>query len=226
MKKIILSTALISALATGSSSFAYELKVVNDSQTDITIRADGLSNKIVKAGTTDIRTDINTDRNAELTYVSDAGHPQTFASLHRPTDSYGVAATYFQPNDQLQDLKISINGGEGSYTSFSPGNPTGICAEDGEGVWCPTGTMDSSTLTLTISGGHAAKPVEDYTYNAGEWNIDTVYQPQGTPIKYPLVSYNNSFYVACWWTQGEIPDQSGTSGPWKPYNPDVNVCMV
>lgn len=50
----------------------------------------------------------------------------------------------------------------------------------------------------------------------GTWDANAIYQ------RPDRVTYRGTEYEAKWWTQGDIPSESGLSGPWKTIGPDAS----
>ena len=225
MKKMLLLLASLSA----SSVFAYTTTLNNQTPIELKLVSNGGQSvvaTVVASSSKQVTLDAYTTY--QLKYAGSYSD-QSVLTIQKNTNMV-IQDTPVAPASGLQDLKVNFNSDSFSgwfYTLYQNGQMSygGVCQPDTGGLACTIANgANLSNLSITISGGSAPKPV-DYTFDAGDWNSGSVYQPQYGPTKYPKVKYttNGKYYVACWYAAGtNVP---GAGDPWREYDANKNVCQ-
>lgn len=111
-----------------------------------------------------------------------------------------------------------------------PNHSVQMCKYDGaSGITCILSNpheIPYYPVNLTLYGGYAPPPPPPYTYDAGVWDPNTIYQVKYNPTLYPKVHYNadGKDYVGCWYAAGtNVP---GKGDPWRVYSSAKNVCTA
>lgn len=219
MKKMLLF--LLAGVS--ASSFAFTVNIENNTPLgELQLISTNGTHTISATGTTTLNLD-------QYTVYQIKYDNQIFANLTQ-NNYYAVQATP-SIGSSWQNVTLRYSAKDSNDNSYSGSLQTagssksGNCASDiGKSVTCRAASdnVAPGVINITLTGGEAPKPLSPYTYNAGEWNKDTIYQPKSNPTLYPIVTYDGLSYVACWYAAGtHVP---GSGDPWKLYSASNNVC--
>lgn len=237
---------LIALLATlGSSAFAYNMTVKNQSSLTISIKASGNTVCTINPNSTSY-CNLNAYTTYEATYPTQWATDRIF-SIQKNSNMV-LQTTPRTPNAAFANFIVDIdahNGNKGSVDTFlnSNGgiNASGSCRPDSGGAACTLANGDSlQNLDLTLTGSFnptpaptpaptptpSGKSVHDY----GDWNGGQTYTVQWSPSTvYPVVSYEGKKWIACSdAAAGGRPGHStwpDTWNPWVEYTGNAAQCQ-
>mgnify|MGYP000063528516 CR=1 FL=1 len=214
----------------GAVNSTYSLTINNNSNAPVMLswNAGKNTSTIIPAGKSTVfpAQDVGTIYQV-ITQTITGGSTQIVTSLKQDASWFSIQNTSPAYNQALQAITVSYTSGSysGSYASMMDSNGyiprTGFCNVDGSaGTTCQASSNISNPptqITLNLSGGTSPN---SYLQPLVAWDSNAIYQVTYNPTTYPLVSYKNQQYVACWYaSSANVP---GAGDPWRVYNPSTS----